>query len=61
VVRVVVEPELSGVLGFSVGRGVGFPMVGVEVVVASVLSFRWYDGFRRDGFNRDERVFLSMY
>jgi hypothetical protein len=45
----VVEPGLSGVLGFPVGRGAGFPVDGVGVVVASVLSFR------RGGFNRDEK------
>jgi hypothetical protein len=61
VVGVLVEPGLSGVLGFPVGRGAGFPVVGLRVVVAGVLSFRRCDGFRRGGFNRDERIFLSMY
>jgi len=51
----VVEPGLSGVLGFPVGPGAGFPVDGFGVVVASVLSFWRCNGFRLGGFNRYEK------
>lgn len=44
--------RISRVLGFPVGRGDVFPVVEVGVVVASVLSFRRCDCFRRGGFKR---------
>jgi hypothetical protein len=47
----------SGMLG----RGAEFPVVGVEVVVAGVLSFRQLNGLWQVGSTGDERVFLSMY
>jgi hypothetical protein len=61
---------LSGVLcffrwvwdaGFPVGQGAGFPVVGVGVVVADLLSFRRSNGFRRVSLTGDRRVFLSIY
>ncbi len=56
-----VEPRLSRVLGFPVGQGARFLVVKARLVVAGVLSFWRCDGFQRCRFNRDERVFLSMY
>jgi len=54
VVGVVVEPEFSRVLGFPVGRGNVFPVVGVGVVMAGVLSFR------QGGFKRWKGIFVYV-
>jgi len=59
------SPRLFGMLCFfwsgMLGRGAEFPVVGVEVVVAGVLSFRQLNGLWQVGSTGDERVFLSMY